>query len=437
MKKKIKYKLSNSQKLLLFFQLLNRKKSDGNVCGAITIHSKIDTEKLEKAINKFVENNDGIRTRICFTGFGFKQYFAKYEPFKVEVLEVENEKDVKKIEDKINHEVFSMINEKLFKIKIFKFKDGTGGLIGCMHHIICDSWTIGLTINEILGYYFDENAKFDTYSYSQYVESEAKYLKSNRIKQDKEYWENLVQNNLPPPAIIDGDLNKKDKTRKCGNCIYSIEKSIIEKINEYCNKKNISQCSFITGVYSLYIGKKANLNEFILDTIISNRCNYKEKYTIGLFAKTVGFIAKINTKSFEQYIQGVHKELAKTYKHYKYPTSKILKKVHKVEPNRKRLSKIWFSFQNAKIDKSIINVAYSTRWTPLETTYLYDMLIELYDLNNDGSLNIIYYYLLSKYSKERINEIHGGICSIINQVLENDDIRIEDIKINEREKSYD
>ena len=59
------------------------------------------------------------------------------------------------------------------------------------------------------------------------------------------------------------------------------------------------------------------------------------------------------------------------------------------------------------------------------------MLIELYDLNNDGSLNIIYYYLLSKYSKKRIDEIHNGICSIINQVIENNNINIEDIIIDE------
>lgn len=429
--KKVKSKLSNSQKLLLLFQLLNRKKSDGNVCGSITIHEKIDVDRLKQAINKFLENNDGIRTRICFTGLGFRQFFAEYEPLEIEVINVESDEDVKKIEDKINHEVFSMINKPLYKIKIFKFKDGTGGFIGCIHHIICDAWTIGLTINQIMGYYENGDEKYTTYSYSEYVKSEAKYLKSNREKKDKEYWDKLVKNGLPPAAIIDGDLSQEDKTRKCGNCIYNIDKNTMDRINKYCEKLKISQCSFITGVYSLYIGKKANLRKFILDTILSNRSNYREKYTFGLFAKTAGFVAKIPNSNFENYIKGVQKELANTYRHYKYSTSKILKEVHKIEPHRKRLSKIWFSFQNAKTDKDNIKVPYSTRWTPLETTYLYDMLIELYDLNGDGSLNIIYYYLLSKYSKKRIDEVHSGICSIINQVLDDNSVSIKDIKIDE------
>ena len=325
-----------------------------------------------------------------------------------------------------------MLNTQLFKIKIFQFKDGSGGIIGCLHHIICDAWSVGLAINEIMGYYSDANAKYDTYSYSEYVDNEKQYLQSNRIKKDKEYWENLVKNDLPPAAELDGDINQKDKTRKCGNCIFQIDKNIIDKINEYCRKYDITQCSFFTGIYSLYISKKSKLNQFVLDTIISNRSNYREKNTIGLFAKTAGFVAKINNSNFEGYIKNVQKELAKTYKHYKYSTSKILKKVHKIEPKRKRLSKIWFSFQNAKIDKINNTIPYTTRWTPLESTYLYEMLIELYDLENDGSLKIMYYYLLSKYSKNKIQEFHNEICGIIHQILENNNINIKDIKLDEK-----
>lgn len=431
-KKKIKkYRLGNSQKLLLLFQLLNRKKSDGNVCGSITIHEKLDIPRLEEAINKLVENNDAIRTRICFSGLGFKQYFAKYEPFKVEVFDVNDDEEVKEIENTINHEVFSMINKPLYKIKIYRFKDGTGGFIGCMHHIICDAWTIGLCIREIMGYYYNDNAEFDTYSYSEYVNGEKEYLKSNRYIKDQEYWKTLINNEIPPAAVIEGDLNIESKTRKCGNCMFTIEKSIIDKIDTYCKKMGISQCTFFTGVYSLFIGKEAKLDNFMLDTIIANRTNYKEKNTLGLFAKTSGFLAKIENSSFGDYILGINKELLKTYKHYKYSTAKILKMVHKKEPKRKRLSKIWFSFQNTKLDQSIFKSPHNTRWTPLESTYLYDMLIELYDLNCSGELNIIYYYQIYKYSIERITQVHNGIYNIINQVLENNEINIEDIKIDE------
>lgn len=149
-----------------------------------------------------------------------------------------------------------------------------------------------------------------------------------------------------------------------------------------------------------------------------------------MYAKTIPIRVKIKEKAFEDYIININRELGNTYRHYKYPTKKILKMVKSKDNKRKRTSKIWFSFQNIKIDKNVLNIPFSTRWTPLESTYLYDMLIELYDFENNGSLDIIYNYLEYKYSKLRMVEIHNGIYSIIEQVLNNPKINIQDIIIN-------
>ena len=425
-----KCKLSDSQNLFLLFQLLNRKKSDGNVCGSFTIQEKVDFEKLEKAINTYVEKNDIIRTKIFFSGLGFKQRFEDYKPFNIEIIDVETDEDVIEIENKLNHEVFSILNNLLYKVKFFRFKDGHGGVVACLHHIICDAWTIGLAIKEIMEFYSEDKFDYDSYSYKEFVESEKEYKYSKRFSNDKLFWSEMFKKSVPPPAILRGDLNGEAADRKCGNIVFCIDKEKMEEISQYCASIKISECSFFTGVYALYIGKEANLNEFILDTIVSNRTNYKEKHTSGLFAKTMSLKTKIEETKFKDYIIGIHKELARTYKHYKYPTNDILRIARKTDKKVKRLSKIWFSFQNATTGRDSSKVKYNTRWTPIESTYLYDMLIELYDLDNDGSLKIIYNYLKSKYSPERMTEIHNGIESIINKVLENSEIEISEIKCN-------
>ncbi len=151
-----------------------------------------------------------------------------------------------------------------------------------------------------------------------------------------------------------------------------------------------------------------------------------------MFAKTLPFKANIKEKNFEDYIININKDLRNVYRHYKYPTRKLLKIVKSKDNKRKRTSKIWFSFQNAKISKNKFEVPFVTSWTPIESTYLYDILIELYDLENNGSLDIIYYYLAYKYSKARMIEIHDKIYSIIEQVLDNPKINIKDINLNKK-----
>lgn len=274
-----KYRLTTSQKYLLYFQLLNRKKSDGNICGSLKIQEKVDFEKLKKAVNFVVEKNDSFRTRICFSGLSFKQYFKEYEKFDIEIIDVMTDEDVIKIENTMNHEVFSMINKPLFKIKFFRFSDGTGGIICCMHHIISDAWTVGLAVNEIMAYYCDKEKDVDTYPYYEHIKEEHNYLFSNLINRDKIFWENFFKDFVPTPARILGDINKENISRKANFYKVHISKEMIDNINEYCKKINISECSFFTGIFSLYIGLDLQMKEFLLDTIISNRANYKEKHT--------------------------------------------------------------------------------------------------------------------------------------------------------------
>ena len=274
-----KYILTASQKLLLYFQLLNRKKSDGNICGSLTIKEKVDFEKLKKAVNFVVEKNDSFRTRICFSGLSFKQFFIEHKDFDIEIIDVKTDNDVKEIENKMNHEVFSMLNNPLFKIKFFRFDDGTGGMVCCMHHVICDAWTVGLAVNEIMAYYCDSEKDIQSFHYYEHVEDEHNYLSGNLIKKDENFWKEFFKDNIPQPATIKGDLNKENISRVANYYKVHISKGVMDAINEYCKNINISICSFFTGVFSLYIGIEEQLQEFLLDTIISNRGTYKDKHT--------------------------------------------------------------------------------------------------------------------------------------------------------------
>ena len=52
------------------------------------------------------------------------------------------------------------------------------------------------------------------YSYSEYINREYEYPKTNRYLNDKEYWENIVANGIPQLTDMKGDLNQYDKARK-------------------------------------------------------------------------------------------------------------------------------------------------------------------------------------------------------------------------------
>ena len=62
-----------------------------------------------------------------------------------------------------------------------------------------------------------------------------------------------------------------------------------------------------------------------------------------------------------------------------------------------------------------------------------DIAIHVLDIESNNKINLIYDYLMQKYDEKYIQELNSKVLDIINQVVNNDDIYINDIKVKEFE----
>src|SRR5699024_10237816 len=143
----------------------------------------------------------------------------------------------------------------LFEPTVIKFADGTAGLIINSHHIISDSWTLGLAVKEILKIYHSlkNNSELDlkTFSYTEYIDSEKTYKNSKKFLSDKEFWSEYLSS-LSEPVSIPGSVISVSSSK--GNRLsYNLDKNICNLINTYCKANNISSYVFFMSVFALYI----------------------------------------------------------------------------------------------------------------------------------------------------------------------------------------
>lgn len=432
---KVKFGLTNPQKSVWLTQQMYPDMPVENVCGTVFIDEKVDFIALEKAMNLFVEKNDSFRIRIIKNGNKIEQYIKDFEPFEIEIEDLENEEKAEEFEKKVVSIPFSVIDEPLFNFKIFRFKNGQGGFIVNAHHLISDAWTAGLVVNEIMDFYAElinskSHEETDCPSYIDYVNSEKEYLISDRFKKDKEYWENLF-NNIPEvakiPSIKEKVTNRLDCKSKRKQ--FNLDKETVNKINEFCNKNKISIFNFFMAVYAIYIGKVCNLDEFIIGTPILNRTTFKEKHTVGMFISTVPFkISMGNEENFEDFVCKIAKDSLGMLRHQKYPYQYLLEELRKKDTSIPNLYDILISYQNVRTDKQTSEVPFHTRWN--SNNCLSDgMNIHLYDMNDTGSLDVAYDYLISRYDENSIENIHSRILHIIDQILKNSKIVLSEIEI--------
>lgn len=422
MVKKNFYELTNPQKNIWNTELFYPDTTINNICVSSIIDENLDFNLLKKSINKLVELNESFRINLSIIDTIPKQFISDFTPFNIDIIELNSKKEFFELEDITAKEKFTILNSNLYKFKIVKFPNGTGGIILNIHHIIADSWSLGITVKEILKIYHcmksGNEYVSDTFPYSNLINSETSYKSSNRYETDKKFWSEYLEN-LPEPVTIPS-INKNliQNTSAAKRSSFIIDKKLVKNISDFCAFNKISVYTFFMSVYSLYIANIADVNDLILGTPILNRLNYKDKLTTGMFVTTKPFRCLVNgDDTFLNFILKNSINLTSILKHQKYSYSDIIEDIRHNDNNIPNLYNIAISYQITKaVCDDIGN--YETNWY-FNNYCLNDLNIHLYDANNTGNITVNYDYLSQKYTKEEIECHHLRILHVIDQILQN------------------
>ena len=431
------YELTNPQKSIWLTEQYYKGTSVNNICGTAKLNFKINFDILVKAINLVIKNNDCFRIKLITTNGMVKQCISNYKFVDVKIVDIANESEILSIQNSLINSIFDIDKNNLYKFKIYRLPDGKGGFVLNIHHILADSWSLGLICKEIIkAYNYLSGLSTEepiTSSYIDFCVAENNYLKSEKFKKDKEYWNNVFAS-IPEVASIPSKIKNYEEV----SCIaerktFVIDKKLNSKINDYCKKNKISAYNFFMSIYALYIGRVCNLTDFVIGTPILNRINFSEKSTIGMFISTQPLRVNIeNSKTFTDLVSSIASNSLSMLRHQRYPYENILQDLRKENSNTPNLYNILLSYQITKADT--IGSDYSTEWT-FNGNCADELQIHIEDLNNIGSLNIDYDFKTQKFTENEIIDIHNRILYIINQIIENNEIELNNIEIvTEKEK---
>ena len=428
------YGLTSPQKAILYTEQFFKNTTVNNICGTVLIKEKIDFDKLIKAIHLFLKDNDSFRIRLLLDNHQeYMQYFSDdYTIDSDPIILLNNYDDLTLLENKIVETPFELINSQLFKIQLFRFSDNTGGFVVNAHHLIADACTASLVASKIITIYSSllkgENSNLAPTSYTNYISSEQEYFSGSKFQKDKEYWEEVFSTNYElasVPSIKDENSVSCKAIRKS----FTFSSLQVEQINEYCSKNKISVFNFFMALYAIYLNKTTSLEKFVIGTPILNRSNFVEKNTPGMFISTLPFNFSINkTCDFTDLCKNIASDALSMFRHQKYPYVDILEYMRKTNPSQPNLYDILISYQNTRTNRCSTDIDYEVRWT-FNKNVADSMQIHLFDMNDEGILNIAYDYRTSRYTQEDITRLHSRICYMITQILDKDSILINDIEI--------
>lgn len=428
------YESTNPQKSIWLTEKYYEGTAVNNILGYIHITESVDFDVLKKSINEFVKSNDAMRLQFSKDNTSCIQYLSEYSEFDIDIIELSSEKEIETTALKLASIPFEVENNPLVKFTLFKLPNNHGGIFMNIHHLISDSWSLGLISKEVINIYSDilKNTYIGSScpSYLDYLKSEQKYLTSEKAKKDKDYWDEIFKT-VPEVASIPSYKNQISSEISCkGNrLIFNLSQDEVNKITKFCKENSISLYNFFMSVYSLYIGRVSNLDDFVIGTPILNRTNIEQKNTIGMFVSTVPLRINLdNNISFTEFVKNIANNTMSALRHQKYPYQFILENIRKKNSSIPNLYNIFLSYQITKsVDKNS-DIKCKTNWV-FNGCCADELQIHLFDLNNESCINIAYDYKTDKYDKQDITDLHSRILTIINQILNNSNTSLKDIEI--------
>lgn len=433
MKKKY-YELTAPQKSIWLTEQYYKNTNINNVCGTFYSDEILDFEILKKALNTFLQSNDSFRIKLHFTEDKVVQYFSDLENIDFKIIDIKNKNEQSTLEENMASKVFTMLDSLLFEIVLFRYPDNHGGFVMNSHHLISDSWTNGIVANDVALIYskIKNNELYEkdkSLSYIEYIDSEKKYIESNKFQKDKEYWNNLFST-VPEVATIPSLKDSiKDDDITANRILLDIGTELFAKLKNYCSENKVSLYNFFMSVFALYLGRVSNLDEFVIGTPILNRTNYKEKETTGMFINTLPLkVTLSHEKTFLDNLKDIAVNSMSLLRHQKYSFQYLIEDLRKKDSNLPKLYNVLYSYQITKMNDNMDSLSHITSWA-FNKTISDDLDIHMFEWNDNDSIQIAYDYRTSKYDEQDISDLHARILHVINQILENNNILLKDIEI--------
>ena len=428
----ILYPITHPQKRIWYIDTIYAATSICNIGGYVKIRGSVDLKILEASIFAFIQNNDSVRLRIVEQDGEVQQYVGRFEDKRLDYFDfIDRSNPIEEFNKWIGQEAgkpFSIEEEYLFYFALYRLSDNECGYLVKFHHIIADGWSTNIMTQQICDFYRkiangEKVGISSSYSYIGYIESEMKYLCSDRFLKNKRFW--LEKFSSLPDRSFEKNSNSIEGKRKT----YNLDCELSLKIKEFSKASGYSVNTFFVTLYLHYVYKTTLKDDIVIGLPSYNRSGFKEKNTFGMFTSTIPFRFMLDSSmNLFETMDKVNKGLGECYFNQKYPYDLLVKDLELKKKGYDNLFSTCINYYNTKLNTEL-------NGNPIENVefyngnQVYSLQIIIRDWLDSGSLALDFDYKVSDFTEYQIANMYNSFIRMITQLIQNPLERIETLSL--------
>lgn len=329
---------------------------------------------------------------------------------------------------------FDLTNLSQMRLTLIQLTDNTYEFIWSFHHILMDGWCVSMLINE---FYQLLNGIINKVPvslpkplpYSDYI----KWLNSVDKEKSLSYWDTYVTG-YTDIAKVPFELQEKESNvfNKTAETV-RLQNDTFQKVKQLCSSLEITQNTFIQGIWGYLLSRYNNTKDVIFGTIVSGRPTdlMGVENMIGLFINTIPVrVSYTENDTPTTLLKKLHQASAEANSHHYVGLSEILSRQTSVENFINHI----VVFENYPLQDTIKEELESTRSTAIEleieamdvseqSNYDFEVIV----VPEKEALSINFEFNTNKYNAALIQNLTIHFAKIVDAFCENTSQSLENI----------
>ncbi|HST62930.1 MAG TPA: amino acid adenylation domain-containing protein [Longimicrobium sp.] len=336
--------LSSAQERLWFLHRLQPESSVYNVPAALRLGGTLDAGALERALGELVRRHAALRTTFRETEGGAAQVVAPFAGFALPVEDlsaldaVGREAMVVRRTAEDAARPFDLLAGPLFRASLLRLGAEEHVLLLCMHHVVCDEWSMGVLFPELAALYgaFRDGAPSPlpepAVQYPDYAAWERAQLRGGVLDAQLAYWTRALAG---APALLELPADHPRpavQTFRGARERFALPGGLLVRLEALARAEGASLYMVMLGAFQALLARSTGSDDVVVGSPMAGRTRRELEDVVGFFVNTLVLRTDLSgDPPFREVLRRVRTVTLGAYEHQDVPFERV---VEALQPGR-------------------------------------------------------------------------------------------------------
>ncbi|MCB2311578.1 amino acid adenylation domain-containing protein [Clostridium tagluense] len=325
------YEASSAQKRMYLLQQFDLDSTGYNMPGVMLIDGRVEAERLEKSFALLIRRHETLRTSFETIEDKIIQRVDGSVNFKLDRFEVGFIESTDKAVDSIVRDfvkAFDLNKAPLLRVGLIKLEEEKYILMFDMHHIISDGVSMGILINEFVKIYEENELELLRIQYKDYSQWQNSLLKSDLMREQKEYWIDRFSNEIPVLNIPTDFIRPTIQSFEGDSISFKLNRELTKDLKRISKETGSTMYMVLLSGVNILLSKYSGQEDIIVGSPIAGRPHADLEKIIGIFVNTLAMRNyPEGSRTYEDFLKEVKENALKAYENQDYQFDELIDKL--------------------------------------------------------------------------------------------------------------